>query len=140
MRADSGVLSVPTGKSLSINTMGYFETKSFRDNFRSYLKERRDDTVDSMFLAGTYNPFIREQGFPPIHINLNYLIDPSALVYSAAYDKLYDEHAIGPCDSRADPLHIPGTARFPFDPNSHPTPTEVEIPWWKIVQEFFISD
>lgn len=69
-------------------------------------------------------------------MNLNYLVDPRAVLFSRSYGRLYEENFDGIAPSRADALRIPGVASIPFDPSKHPVPTEEE-PWWKLVLDFY---
>jgi len=104
-----------------------------------HMKQRSTDRVNSLFLAGSYNPYVRDSALPPTHINLNYLLDPQALALGSTFDRLYDSHKEGPCENRADPLILPGVATFPFDPNQHPVAVEEKggEPWWNSIVEFF---
>jgi len=92
----------------------------------------------SLFVQGIYNPYIRTYPFPPLHVNLNYLLNPRAAVYSISYNKLYDEHKDGLAINRADSLHIPGVTQIPFDPNQQPVPKENK-PWYKVLIDIYSS-
>ncbi|KAJ1439396.1 hypothetical protein B484DRAFT_415865 [Ochromonadaceae sp. CCMP2298] len=105
-----------------------------------HVTTRGAERVNALFLAGTYNPYIRDSPFPPTHINLNYLVDPSAVAANRAYKQLYDEHKEGPCDGRAEPLVIPGVAAIPFDPNQHPSGTEKSESLLSMVKDYFRGD
>lgn len=104
------------------------------------LSARARDKINGLFLQGTYNPYIRFQPFPPTHVNVNYLLDPRKLLESKELDPLYDEHKDGFAPGRADPMLFPKIAMFPFDPNSHPQPTEKGQNWWEVLEDFFMSD
>jgi hypothetical protein len=114
-----------------------FELEKRRLQF--HVTSRAAERVKALWLAGTYNPYTRDCPYPPTHINLNYLIDPKA-VANSGFDKLYDEHKEGPCDTRAEPMQIRGAAAIPFDPNQNPTASEKRPPVWKEVVEFFTTD
>jgi hypothetical protein len=101
------------------------------------LRQRSAETLHSLTLSGAYNPYVRETELPPFHINVNYLVDPKALLVGQEYRTLYDEHREGPCESRADPLVFPGIATIPFDPNQHPVSTEKVNSWVDVVKDFF---
>ena len=104
------------------------------------MSQRSEERVNTLFLGGSYNPYIRDSPFPPTHINLNYLIDPKSISMNSEYSQLYDEHKEGPCETRADPLIVPGVARFPFDPNQNPISTETTEPWWKLIKDFIFDE
>lgn len=72
------------------------------------LAELCTEKVQGGFVSGRYNPYVRDQPFPPVRFSFNYLLNPKALVYSLSYDKLYDEHKDGIATNRAAPLLIPG--------------------------------
>ena len=74
----------------------------------SLFQEAKQDRIDSLFLQGVYNPYIRRYPFPPLHVNLNYLVDPRSIAFGLDYNHLYDAHYDGPAERRADPLLIPG--------------------------------
>ena len=103
----------------------------------NYIKLKCQDRINTLFLGGSYNPYIRNVPYPPIHININYLIDPKIIKLNSQYNPLYDQHKEGSCENRADPMMIPGIASIPFDPNQQPITTEVSIPWWQLVKDFF---
>lgn len=109
------------------------------NDLRDKLKEIRTERVRSLFLSGSYNPYIRNLPFPPTHINLNYLFDPRAIPVNREYNKLYDEHVDGVVSNRADPLHIPGVSRMPFNPDDNPVPRDVK-PWWKVLIDFYRNE
>lgn len=111
-----------------------------RRRLQEYTKQHSVDRVNTLFLAGTYNPYVRDSPLPPIHLNLNYLVDPIATKLAWEYRNLYDEHKEGPCEKRADPLIFPGVAAIPFDPNSHPVPSEKGVRWFTVVKDFFTKD
>lgn len=106
---------------------------------REFLRQRQEDTLCTLTLAGVYNPYVRETPLPPLHVNLNYLLDPKALLVSREYKHLYDEHKEGPCERRADAMHFPGMARVPFNPTEHPVSTEKANRWVDVVKDFFFS-
>jgi hypothetical protein len=81
-----------------------YATSSLRQQLEEICKEK----VNFNFIAGRYNPFIRDYPFPPLRLNLNYLFDPRSILYSFAYEKLYDEHKDGLVTNRAASLYIPG--------------------------------
>ena len=95
--------------------------------------------VDTLFLMGAYNPFIRKYPFPPVHLNLNYLIDPRSLLFDAQFNRLYDEHVEGSAINRADNLILPGVSQVVFHPNRHPRAKE-ETPWWRTLMDFYRAD
>lgn len=103
----------------------------------NYIKIKCQDRINNLFLGGSYNPYIRNVPYPPIHININYLIDPKIIKLNSQYNPLYDQHKEGSCENRADPMMIPGIASIPFDPNQIPITTEVSVPWWQLVKDFF---
>ena len=91
-----------------------------------------------MFLAGAFNPYVREAPYPPTHINFNYLIDPRQVATSLTYRPLYDEHKDDVVDNRADPLIFPNARDdLRFDPNDHPVPVDKDVPWQELVYDFF---
>ena len=106
---------------------------------QEYLEKSCVDAVNQRFLSGEYNPFIRTYPFPPVHINLNYLIDPRAVAFGRVYDKLYDEHTEGAALNRAEGLVIPGVSQVVFHPNRHPIAKD-DVPWWKTVVDFYFGD
>lgn len=101
------------------------------------LWELLNDKKKSLQLQGLFNPFIREYFFPPTHINLNYLIEPSAIATGLEYNKLYDKHIDGYVENRADPLIFDGVANTPFDPNKKPTYQQKTESVWEAVKDFF---
>jgi hypothetical protein len=106
---------------------------------KTYLHQACSDRVDALFITGAYNPFIRTYPFPPVHINLNYLIDPRQMAFDYQYKGLYDEQTEGPAMSRADGLVLPGVAQVVFHPNQHPRPKD-ETSWWQTLVDFYRSD
>ena len=106
---------------------------------QEFLKQRMQDTQSSLTLSGAYNPYLRDTDLPPIHINVNYLLDPKAVAAGLEYRSLYDEHRVGACEFRADPLLFPGVAAVPFDPNQNPVSTEKKNSWISVAKEFFFS-
>jgi hypothetical protein len=103
------------------------------------MKEGIEERIRFLLLEGRYNPYIRRYPFPPIHLNLNYLIDPRTILVNREYGELYDEHKEGITTNRADPLWIPGLSRLPFDPNEQPVPKE-NRPWWQVLSAFFKNE
>ena len=101
------------------------------------LKERCIDRERTLFLQGSYNPYIRDVPWAPTHININYLVDPRAVALGMEYNKLYDEHVDGPAN-RADSLWIQGVTKVAFDPNDHPIPKENKS-WLQVLKEFYNS-
>lgn len=119
----------PTVPQLSVG----FELQCLRE----FLRQRSEDTKTAMFLRGEYNPYVRETPLPPIHLNVNYLVDPRAVLAGREVRRLYDEHRDGPCLNRADPMYFPGVAAVPFDPNQHPVSTEKGKHWIDVLKDFF---
>lgn len=109
--------------------------KSLKDDMKEGIEER----IRFLLLEGRYNPYLRRYPFPPIHLNLNYLIDPRTLLVNKEYGPLYDEHKEGITTNRADPLWLPGMSRLPFDPSEHPVPKENRR-WWQILVAFFRNE
>jgi hypothetical protein len=101
------------------------------------LKERCIDRERTLFLQGSYNPYIRDFPWAPTHININYLVDPRAVALGMEYNKLYDEHVEGHAN-RADSLWIQGVTKVAFDPNDHPIPKENKS-WLQVLKEFYNS-
>ena len=97
------------------------------------------DKVQTLWLQGLYNPYIRDAPWAPTHINFNYLIDPKAIVFDSQYDQLYDAEEDKIVTNRADGIALPGLAKVVFDPNRHPVPLD-EKPWWVTLKEFYFSD
>lgn len=110
-----------------------------------YIEQRGAERISELFLAGTYNAYVKESNskMPPTHISVNYLVNPSTCWLKSEYNKLYDDHKIGTCTSRADPLIFKdkGVAAIPFDPNSHPVSSKVvdraDMSWWKQITTAF---
>lgn len=98
-------------------------------------------------LSGSVNPYLRTWPFPPLHINVNYLVDPRAYALSREFDPLYDEHKEGAfAPGRAEPIVVPGIPATPFDPNERARPlssTPPVAPWQKFqtaVKDLFSDD
>lgn len=98
-------------------------------------------------LSGSVNPYLRTWPFPPLHINVNYLVDPRAYALSREFDPLYDEHKEGVfAPGRAEPIVVPGVPATPFDPNERARPvssTPPVAPWQKFqtaVKDLFSDD
>ena len=68
--------------------------------------------------------------------NLNFLFTAA---YRRGYDVLYDEQTDGLAVRRANPLHLPGVANIPFDPNDHPVARDT-TPWWQVIVDFYKGD
>merc|ERR1711871_548057 len=98
------------------------------------LSRKCTDKVRNLLLQGIYNPYIRGAPWAPTHINLNYLIDPQAVMFDFQYGQLYDPHEDKITINRADPITLPGMAKLVFDPNKHPVPKE-DKPWWVTLKE-----
>lgn len=123
-----------------LNSQFQYTSKYEISQFKSVCNELKEDRIRASFIQGAYNPFIRNYPFPFTHLNINYLIDPRSVLVNSEYNKLYDEHAdkIVPFN-RADPLHIPGVSRLPFNPDEHPVPKD-NRPWWQVLVDFYKSD
>lgn len=93
----------------------------------------------ALFLLGAYNPFVRTYPFPPLHVNLNYLVDPRAVAFGLQYDRLYDEQVEGVVPDRADGMVLPGVAQVVFHPNRQPVSREYK-PWWQTIQDFYYEE
>lgn len=130
-----GSLGVSTGTLIAT-----FNNKRDVRVMQAKLAELCADKERTLFLQGSYNPFVRTLPIPPLHININYLIDPRAMKFGLYYDKLYDEHVDGIASNRAAPLLIPGRTNLAFDPNDHAIPSEVKPPWWKVLYNFYVHD
>ena len=78
------------------------------DTLGKLLAELSEEKVNSAFLSGRYNPYVRDYPFPPVKFNFNYLLDPRAVLYGLTYERLYDEHKEGFITNRASPLLIKG--------------------------------
>lgn len=118
------------------NSMG-FTTDTARLSKELVMKAA--DKVQTLWLQGLYNPYIRDAPWAPTHINFNYLIDPKAIVFDSQYDQLYDAEEEKIVTNRADGIALPGLAKVVFDPNRHPVPLN-EKPWWVTLKEFYFSD
>lgn len=137
---DSGTSGVTNKAAVVSSWKPCFDAGLERRRLQEYTKSRSSERINSLFLSGSYNPYVRDSPLPPIHLNLNYLIDPTAAKLGWEYRSLYDEHKEGPCENRADPLIFPGVAAIPFDPNSHPVPTEKGTSWVTLVRDFFTKE
>ena len=119
----------------SINpSFGYtYEVNSLRLRLSRSIPEMEKQ----LFVSGAYNPFMREAPYPPTRVNLNYLINPATALQSIGYDRLYDDNdASSKGTDRADSLHFPGFAQFPFDPNDNPVPKDNK-PWYQILIDLY---
>ena len=131
-KSKEGILGSAGGRSFS----GRFSFRLESISLKRQLEKACGARVDALFLMGAYNPFIRKYPFPPLHLNLNYLIDPRALLFDAQFNRRFDEHIEGPAVNRADGLVLPGVSQVVFHPNRHPRPSE-ETPWWKTLLDFY---
>lgn len=85
------------------------------------LTQIQEEALCKTILAGQHNSYVRTSPFPPCHINLNYLLDPSLLSRdNSEIKRYYDEHKDGYVPSRADSMKFPGIASVPFDPTAIP--------------------
>ena len=134
-KSNEGILSAVSGRSLASRFAYRMEASSLWNQLEKACSAR----VDALFLMGAYNPFVRTYPFPPLHLNLNYLIDPRTLLFDAQFNRLYDEHVEGPAINRADNLILPGVSQVVFHPNRHPRPKE-ERPWWRTLMDFYRAD
>lgn len=73
----------------------------------NYLKRRLTEHVNSLIVSGSFNPYVRTLNFPPTHINMNILVDSVTMLSNREIDHYYDEHKVGACIDRADPVSIP---------------------------------
>eukprot|EP01033_Poteriospumella_lacustris_P013026 gene13026-9320_t len=117
------------------------------DHLEQRLKETENDMLLALQLSGSVNPYLRTWPFPPLHINVNYLVDPRAYALSREFDPLYDEHKEGVfAPGRAEPIVVPGVPATPFDPNERARPvssTPPVAPWQKFqtaVKDLFSDD
>ena len=119
-----------------------FEVNRLKEGIADEAREQ----VASMVLEATHNPYMRHHSFPPLHININYLLDPGDIATSREFDPLYDVHKPGPTERRANPLRVPGVALSRFHPRdgddmvsreSREAPGES---WWQAVKAFFTED
>lgn len=117
------------------------------DRLEQQLKETENDMLLALQLSGSVNPYLRTWPFPPLHINVNYLVDPRAYALSREFDPLYDEHKEGAfAPGRAEPIVVPGVPATPFDPNERARPvssTPPVAPWQKFqtaVRDLFNDD
>jgi hypothetical protein len=116
--------------------LGLFGVAAERRRLQRELQRLTRHHLAALVLSGGHNPYLRRSAWPPIHLNLNYLVDPAALAVQRAYGPLYDEHREGACEHRADPLLLPGVAAFPFDPNQHPVSSEQRNDWKTVLKNF----
>ena len=138
LTTSGGVLGTATVDSSDEEKL--FDYSGTLRRLNSKLKSINEEKVTSLFLSGSYNPYLRTSSLPPTHIVFNYLLDPRSLAFDAAYNPLYDEHKDAVVTNRADPLLIPGVASLPFDPNDHPVAKESDTPWHQLVYDFFTKD
>ena len=92
--------------------------------------------MDHLFLQGSYNPFVRTVNFPPLHLNLNYLIDPRSIPFEFEHRRHYDVHSDTIATNRGDLLHVPNTATIPFSPNYLPQ-GDKDPSWWQKLQTYY---
>jgi hypothetical protein len=118
-----------------------------KSDVRKHLVDMKSQALLKMQLGYSklkYNPYIRRFPFPPFHLNVNYLLDPRALVSEdndRELNRCYDEHKDGQVAlKRADPLIFPNVAQVPFDFNDRAMSSEDSKPWWQTVRDFFSED
>lgn len=105
----------------------------------NYCTTATKDRVDTLFLQGVYNPFVRTANYPPCHFNLNYLIDPRGIGFEIEHSRHYDTHEDRIIVNRAEALHVPSTARIPFNPMDIPQGKK-EPSWWSQLRDFYLAD
>jgi hypothetical protein len=109
--------------------------------FTHALNARRQSQTAKLYLDGKLNPYLAwstMMGIPSTKLNFNVLLDvrkdvlvPLTALAAVAgnvqsrkadtFERLYDSHVPGIYVNRANPLKLPRTAQFPFDPNDLPT-------------------
>jgi len=107
-----------------------------RQQLARFIDDAVADRINTLFLTGAYNPFLRTLKTPPLHFNFNYLFDPRVYTFSREYDTLYDEHRDGPAEHRAEPIRLPEVSRVVFDPNIHPVPKDKPLNPWEVFMAF----
>ena len=106
------------------------------DALNTYCIKALKGRMDSLFLQGTYNPFIRLAKYPPLHVNLNYLVDPRGIGFNIDHSRYYDAHFDGIAADRADLLHAPNSATIPFNPHSLASQMG-EPTWWERLRDYY---
>lgn len=141
MPSSNGLFSIRDHRSFEGSLKRKLSRKSQLLRFAADIEDRVKERIDSLFLGGQYNPYVRDAPFPPTHINLNYLIDPRAVILGMQYDGVYDEHLDAVVPDRADPLLFPGVSTtIVVDPNAKPSSKETETPWTELVRDFFTEE
>ena len=134
---DSPLLGAKLLKGTNIASLLGYRTEA--KNFAKYCAKRSKDHVDTLFLQGVYNPFVRTASYPPTHLNLNYLIDPRSIGFEIEHRSHYDTHDDCITPNRGDALYLPNTARIPFDPNTLPK-GKTDSSWWQQLKDFYLED
>ena len=106
------------------------------DSLSIYCYKATKERMDHLFLQGSYNPFVRTANFPPLHLNLNYLIDPRSIPFEFEHRRHYDVHSDTIATNRGDLLHVPNTATIPFSPNYLPQ-GDKDPSWWQKLQTYY---
>ena len=128
-----------SGTQKAIGMTGLLSCNHAVKTLRAFSQDAREERMDTLFLQGAYNPFVRTATFPPLHLNLNYLIDPRSIPFELDHRSHYDVHEDRIAPTKADPLHLPYTARVPFNPNNVPQ-GKVEPSWWQQLKDFYLDE
>ncbi|RYG69417.1 hypothetical protein EON64_02780 [archaeon] len=122
--------TLPRGEHLKLSVNSQHMVASLAADLFSAVEQQ----LKRLVLSGALNPFLRTHTFPPVRIGLHYLFYPQRPAVSG---DLFDEHKHGACVNRADALRFEGVARYPFDFNEAPAPTEAQESWVDLVKAFF---
>lgn len=156
LETDSGVFAAASKTSKSPRSErgnGYFQLPADYDldtnDLRNRLRRLSQEAITSLTLDGGINPLLRTLPFPPVHINVNYLLNPASVLADRSFSVLYDEHKDGYAAGRADSMTFPGIATFPFDPrdraqseDERAKPNALKGPqyWLRGLQDLFSTD
>lgn len=105
-------------------------------DFLQHMNQRCKEHMDSLFLSGAINPYMRLLPFPPTHLNFNYLINTKEYTSWREFNQMYDEHKEGVCLNRADALKFPQIASIPFDPLEN-LKSDNRPSFWTQLKEYF---
>lgn len=104
-------------------TLPHFDATFEKHRLRLHVQQRSTERIRELSLAGTHNPFVRNYPFPPLHLNVNYLLNtrapPRFVLKDREVQKFYDVRP-GVGEDRANPLVFDGVAMIPFNPNDGP--------------------
>ena len=98
---------------------------------KSKINKWIQSKLSRLVLEGIVNPYVRKYTFPPIHVNVNYLVDVKKDLVRSPTERLFDRHFDGFDPNRADPIFVPGLSPSLFDPHFKPSAISQKKWWWR---------